>query len=137
MNIGHDGCITATLAQAFYDVLEVARVFHRRRGDPHNFATHRCQLDRLLDGHLRVERVFYERQILDIEERDIKHVADDQHRTARVNNFEQSNIQRFTPNSFYHCQHDVPAIEDRKGHHIYDREVHVQNHAKPEREPPT
>src|SRR5438132_12741775 len=84
-----------------------------------------------------VERVLYERQILDIEERDIKHVADDQHRTARVNNFEQPNIQRFTPNSFYHCQHDVPAIEDRKGHHIYDREVHVQNHAKPEREPPT
>src|SRR5947199_162057 len=57
MNIGHDGRITATLAQAFYDVLEVARVFHRRRGDPHNFATHRCQLDRLLDGHLRVHRV--------------------------------------------------------------------------------
>src|SRR5438132_3779568 len=84
-----------------------------------------------------VERVLYERQILYIKERDIKHVANDQHCTARVNNFKQANIQRFTPNSFYHCQHDVPAIEDRKGHHIYDREVHVQDHAKPEREPPT
>src|SRR5947199_9309101 len=81
-----------------------------------------------------VERVFYERQILDIEERDIKHVADDQHCTARVNNFEQPNIQRFTPNSFYHCQYDVPAVKDRNGHPISEREVHTQNHTNHEPE---
>ena len=57
MNVGDDWHIALALAQAFHDMLEIARVFHRWRSDAHNFATHFRQLYRLLDRHLSVHRV--------------------------------------------------------------------------------
>ena len=57
MNVRDDRHITATRAQPFYNVLEIARVFNGRRGDPDNFATGSGKLHRLLDRHLRVHRV--------------------------------------------------------------------------------
>ena len=39
MDIRDDRHIAAALAQTFDDVLQVARVFHRRRGDAHDLAT--------------------------------------------------------------------------------------------------
>ena len=57
MNIGHDRHLAAALAQSFDDIFQIARVFHRRRGNPDNLASDVCELDRLLDRHLRVHRV--------------------------------------------------------------------------------
>ena len=38
-------------------MLQVGRVFHRRRGDAHDLAAYLRQLKRLRDGSLRVHRV--------------------------------------------------------------------------------
>jgi hypothetical protein len=37
MDIGHDRHVAAVFAQTFDDVLEIARILHRRRSDPDNF----------------------------------------------------------------------------------------------------
>jgi hypothetical protein len=57
MNVRDDRHIAAAVAQTFYNVLEIARVFNGRRGDPDNFATGGSKLHRLLDRHFRVHRV--------------------------------------------------------------------------------
>src|SRR5436190_23365175 len=57
MNVRDDRHIAAAFAQTFYNVIEIARVFNGRRGDPDNFATGGGKLHRLLDRHLRVHRV--------------------------------------------------------------------------------
>src|SRR5438477_9302199 len=57
MNIGHDRHIAAALTQSLDDIFQIARVFHRRGGYPHNLTTDIRQFDRLLDRHLRVHRV--------------------------------------------------------------------------------
>ena len=57
MNVCDDRHITAALTQTFYNVLEIARVFNGRRGDPDNFTTGGGKLHRLLDRHLRVHCV--------------------------------------------------------------------------------
>src|SRR4029077_5946632 len=41
------------------DIFQIARVLHRRRGNPDNLASDIRQLDRLLDRHLRVHRAAY------------------------------------------------------------------------------
>jgi hypothetical protein len=57
MDVSDDRDVAAALAQTFDDVLEIARILHRRRGDPDNFTASLCQLDRLLDRRLGVHRV--------------------------------------------------------------------------------
>src|SRR6266404_3668498 len=57
MDIGHDWHVAAALAQSFHDIFQIARVFHRRRGNPDNLAPDVRELDRLLDRHPGVHRV--------------------------------------------------------------------------------
>jgi hypothetical protein len=57
MNIRHDRHLTAALAQPGDNVLEIGRVFHRRRSDAHDLAANRRKIKRLLDGRRGVHRV--------------------------------------------------------------------------------
>ena len=57
MDVGDDRHIAAALAQTFDDVLEIARILHRRRGDADDLAAGVRQLHRLLDRRLGVHRV--------------------------------------------------------------------------------
>ena len=57
MDVGDDRHIAAALAQTLYDVLKIARIFHRRRRNSNNFAARLCQLYGFLDRRLRVHRV--------------------------------------------------------------------------------
>src|ERR1041385_3094071 len=57
MDVRDNRHIAAPRAQTFDNILEIARVLHRWRSNPHNLATHLGQLDRLLDRCLRVHRV--------------------------------------------------------------------------------
>ena len=57
MDVGHDRHLAAALAQPGDDVLQIRRVFHRRRGDPHDLAAGFSQLECLRDRRLGVHRV--------------------------------------------------------------------------------
>ncbi len=57
MDIGDDRHIVAARAQTFHDVLEIARILHRRRGDSDNFAAGVREFHRLLDRRFGVHRV--------------------------------------------------------------------------------
>ena len=57
MDIGDNRHVAIALAQALDDILKIARVLYRRRGDANDFAARFRQLDCLLDRRFRVHRV--------------------------------------------------------------------------------
>ncbi len=57
VNVRDERHAATALEQASLDVLQIPRVLHRRRGDAHDLAADRGQLERLCDGCLRVHRV--------------------------------------------------------------------------------
>src|SRR4029077_11103565 len=71
-------------------------------------------------------------QILHVEERDVEHVTDNQHGTAGLNHLEHANVHRFAPDRLDQRQHDVASIKHRNGQQIQNRQVYVENHAKPQ-----
>src|SRR5262249_11553916 len=71
------------------------------------------------------------RQILHVEEGDVKHVTNNQHGTAGLNYFEHANVHRFAPDRFNQRQHDVTSIEYRNREQIQNCQIHIKNHAEP------
>ena len=57
MDVGDDRRLAAAFAQSAHDVLQIGRVFHRRRGDAHDLATDVSEFDRLRDGRFGIHRV--------------------------------------------------------------------------------
>ena len=56
--------------------------------------------------------------------------------TGRLNDLENAHVHRFTTHRFDDRQHDVTTIENGNRQHVQNRQVHIQNHAEPQREPP-
>ena len=57
MDIRDDRHIAAAFAQTLHDVLEIARIFHRRRGDANNLTASLREFDCLLNRRLGVHRI--------------------------------------------------------------------------------
>ena len=87
-------------------------------------------------GFELVELALYEWQILDVEKGDVKHVADDQHGAAGLDNLEEAHIYWFAADGFDKREHDVAAIQHWNWEHVQNGKVHIQDHAKPQRELP-
>ena len=77
-----------------------------------------------------------EELVLHVEERDVEHVTDDQNGAAGLNDLQHAHIHRFAPDRFNQRQHDVASIKHRNGQQIQNRQVHVENHAEPQRQLP-
>src|SRR6266699_1522750 len=77
------------------------------------------------------------RQVLHVEERDVEHVTDDHYGAAGLNNFQHTHVHRFAPHRFDERQYDMPAIEHGNRQHVQNRQVHIEDHAEPERQLPT
>ena len=60
-------------------------------------------------GFELVELALYEWQILDVEKGDVKHVADDQHGAAGLDNLEEAHIYWFAADGFDKREDDVAA----------------------------
>ena len=57
MNIRHNRHVAPRSSQTGHDILQIGRIFDRRRGNSHHLATHRHQVERLLDRGLGIHRV--------------------------------------------------------------------------------
>jgi len=49
MNVGYDRDVAAARSQTFHDMLEIARIFNRRRGNPHDLTADLSQFQCLRD----------------------------------------------------------------------------------------
>src|SRR6266404_2481978 len=87
-------------------------------------------------GFELIELALYERQILHVEEGDVEHVADDQHSAACLDDFEKAHVYWFAADRFDEREHDMAAIEHWNWQHVQNGKVHVQDHAKPQRQLP-
>ena len=52
--------------------------------------------------------------VADVEEGDIEHEADEQHRTGRLHGLEHVHVDRLAPDAFDDGENDVSAIENRE-----------------------
>src|SRR4029077_19450085 len=78
----------------------------------------------------------HKRQILHVEKRDVEHVNDDHCRAACLHDLQHTHVYRFTAYRFDDCQYNMATVENWNRQHVQDRQVHIQNHAKPQRELP-
>src|SRR6266404_4709187 len=83
-------------------------------------------------GFELIEFALYERQVLDIEEGDIEHIANDKDGATRLDDFKQAHVYRFAADRFDEREHDVAAIQHWNWQHVQNGKVYVQDHAKPQ-----
>ncbi len=76
------------------------------------------------------------KQIANIEEADVEHVADDERGAGGLHPLQDPHVYRLSPDTFNDGQDDVSAIQHRNRQHIEDRQVDVEDDAKPKRELP-
>src|SRR5580704_9567410 len=76
------------------------------------------------------------RQILRVVERDIEHEPDQEEGTAALDYLQDADIDGPTADPFDQGQYDMPAIKNRDWQKIDHRQVHIEDHAEPERELP-
>src|SRR5439155_10660947 len=94
---------------------------------------------RIFRGRVRFELIelFADKwQILHVEERDIKHVTDDHHGAACLYDLQHTHVHWPAADRFDDRQYNVATIEDWNRQHVQDRQVHIQNHTKPQRQLP-
>src|SRR4029450_2214147 len=84
-----------------------------------------------------IERFADKWQILHVEERDVEHIADDHYGAACLYDLQHTHVHWPAADRFDDCQYNVAAIENWNRQHVQDRQVHIQNHAKPQRQLPT
>src|SRR4029450_11422132 len=112
----------------------------------YDFTTSQCSRNesrlrrlRIFPGRVRFELIqpfADKRQILHIEKRDVEHVTDDHHSATRLYDLQHTHVHWPEADRFDDRQYNVATIENWNRQHVQDREVHIQNHAKPQRQLP-
>src|SRR5437667_1310434 len=88
-------------------------------------------------GRLELIELFADkRQILHVEERDVEHVTDDDYSAACLYDLQHTHVHRSPTDRFDDRQYNVATIENWNRQHVQDRQVHIQNHAEPQRQLP-
>src|SRR5438445_11190674 len=88
-------------------------------------------------GRLELIELFADkRQILHVEERDVEHVTDDDYSAACLYDLQHTHVHWSAADRFDDRQYNVATIENWNRQHVHDRQVHIQNHADPQRKLP-